>query len=120
MDVKGSILLFPELKNPKNGVAFITFTTSICRKRKDGNPIYKSMDVIFDPANFPDKKLEKLDPNCYYLFDVKEGWITVDSYTDRTGKVVTKFVLFVKDGKPTETRKRSVPAAQNQNPETDW
>lgn len=119
MDIKGSILLFPEAKKTKAGNAFVSFTTSISRKRKDGNPIHKSMDVIFDPAHFPDEKLAKLDPNNYYLFDVKEGWITVDSYTDRTGKEVTKFVLFVKDGKPTETRKRSVPA-QNQNPETDW
>lgn len=110
MDIKGSILLFPERKTDKKGNSFIACTTSVNRKRSDGSPLYKSMDVIFDAANFPSEKLAKLDPACYYCFDVKTGWITVDAYTNKAGETVTKFVVFVREGELKEKKVKNLPS----------
>ena len=115
MNVTGNILLFPERKTDKQGKAFIACSTSVSRKNADGNPIYKSMDVIFDKANFPDEKIAKLDPAFYYLFEVKNGWITVATYTTKNGEAATKFVLFIREGKPVEKKLKSEPTKKDED-----
>lgn len=110
MDLKGTIILFPERKTDKKGNAFIACSTSLTRKRDNGAPLHKSMDIIFDPAHFPQEKLAKLDPACYYLFEVKTAWVTVDSYINKAGETVTKFVVFVREGELKEKKAKNLPS----------
>lgn len=117
MDIKGKIILFPERVQKKDGSTFLRFSTSV--SKKDDNLVYhKHMRVIFDNS-IPEEKINKLDPSKYYLFEVTEGWLTLETYKDKDGVLRNEFAVFVKSGKPVESKEKKTPAPKGDTSE-DW
>ena len=115
MDIKGKIILFPEQKKDKEGNTFISCSTSISRVRDGGNPLHKSFRVYFDKKNFPDEKLAKLDQGKYYLFEVKEGWLSLEAYKNKAGEEVVVPVVWIRDGKITEAHDKKPAEAKGED-----
>ena len=111
MDIKGKIILFPERKKTKDGKEFTVCTTSAKGQDADGNPIYKSMRVVFvDREKFSDEKLNKLDPKCYYVLEPENAWIGVETYVNKDSVRETAFVLKIKSGELKEKAEKKEPA----------
>lgn len=117
MDIKGKIILFPEHVQRKDGTTFPRFSTSITKK-EENVAYHKHMRVIFDKS-IPEEKLLKLDPSKYYLFEVMEGWLTLETYKDKDGVLRYEFAVFVKSGKPCESKEKKTPAPKGDSSE-DW
>ena len=117
MDITGKVIIFPEIKQRKDGSKYVACSTSVHAKDENGKDVYKSMRVIFDKQAFPDEKLANLDPNYYYLFEVASAWITCRAYTNKDGVRCTEFALFIGKGKPTDKKEKAVKPASNDNPD---
>lgn len=113
MDVQGKILLFPEVKQGKDGESFIIANASVSTKKGE-TYIHKSMRVIFDKEKYPTAKLLKaFQPGNCYPADVVEGWICVEAWKNKEGKEIREFALYVKALKLHEPKPINKPAADD-------
>lgn len=104
MKLTEKINLFVEPKPYKKGGEAKTFyklTTSIATKKQDGSYLRLPVDIIVNDKKYPEATLAKLDPNQMYSADIKNGWLIVDSYTNKDGKEVKKLCIYVDEMKLT-------------------
>ena len=97
MEIKGKILIFPEMKHNDRG-DFIVCKGTISSKNQEGQYLNKSVEVKFDKERFPRDKVNSLDPKMCYQLEVEKGYLVVDGYT-KDGKTITAINLFVEEGK---------------------
>lgn len=96
MEITGRINIFVNTHERSDGSTFNTFTTSIGGK-KEGSDEYinLSLDVRFAESCYPAEKLNRLDEETYYVFDVEEGFLSVRSY-EKDGEIIKRPVLVIK------------------------
>ena len=100
MEIKGKIIIFPEMKHNEKG-DFIVCKGTISSKDQNGKYLNKSVEVKFDKEKFPRAKVNALNPDMCYQLEVEKGYLVVDGYTDKEGKQITFINLFVEEGKLT-------------------
>lgn len=114
MEIKGKIVIFPEMKHNDKG-DFIVCKGTISSKDQEGHYLNKSVEVKFDKERFPREKVNSLDPKMCYQLEVEKGYLVVDGYT-KDGKTITAINLFVEEGKLTGEPK---PVNRVEQPKTE-
>ena len=85
------INVFVETKATKDGENKV-FTTSIGSKDKEGNYTNKSLEVSFSKDALSKENLAKLVSGYYYQVEVRDGFLTCRSYTNKDGRKVVVLV----------------------------
>lgn len=103
MEIKGKIKIFPELKERENDKGemesrIVVKGTISSKGKEEGSYINKSVVVRLAGKNFPEDKINKLDPEKCYSLDVYEGFLAVEAYQYKGGER-RDLVLVVLDGK---------------------
>lgn len=116
MNVSGKINVFAKIRGK-----YKFFEGAINSKNKDGKFDKCSIEVKFVGEKFPKEKVETLKENVCYVIDVKEGFLSVDTWEDKTlGKTRRKIILCIMDGScisntPVDTKKLSKESKSNLN-----
>ena len=114
MEIKGKITIFPEKRKNENG-EFIVCKGTISSKDQDGKYLNKSVEVKFDKDHFPRAKVNTLNPDYCYQLEVEKGYLVVDGYTNKEGKLITAINLFVEEGKLTGEPKQVNRVSESSN-----
>lgn len=107
MELKGTITIFPELKEGKNEKgeteSFIACRGTISSKNKEGVYVNKSVNVNFAGSNFPKEKIDKLDPSKCYSLDIEKGFLAVREFQNSVG-FKRELEIVVLEGKLTKSK----------------
>lgn len=103
MDLTGRITIFVEDKKTDKGTIKV-FSTSVSRKNEDGSYTNASIGVRFTKDNFPLERLNKLQANKCYVFDLEEAWLDCRAYPTKDGKSGREIFISIKSAKPVESK----------------
>lgn len=103
MNITGRIVVFVEDKKTDKGTIKV-FSTSVGRKNEDGSYTNATMGVRFTKDNFPLERLNKLQANKAYTFDLEEAWLDCRAYEKKDGKSGREIYISIKSAKPVESK----------------
>ena len=122
MEIKGTIRIFPEVKERENDKgekeSYIVIKGTISSKKDEKSYINKSVKVRLAGKNFPSEKVNKLNPDECYTLDVYAGFLGVESFTSK-GQEKREVVLVVTEGKLLDHRpviRKEAPAVDSDLP----
>ena len=119
MELKGKIIIFPEMKERENDKGevenFIVCRGTISSKSESGAFINKSVNVKFAGSNFPKEKVNKLNPEKCYDLEVEEGFLSVVEITNINGtrKDLEIIVLKGKLANPRDVQRKPAEVTKN-------
>lgn len=103
MKLTGKFIIFVEDKHVKDGVIKV-FSTSVSKKQENGSYVNATIGVRFGKTNFPNERLEKLQMNKCYTFDVTNAWLDVRAYTTKDGKAGREIFIHIEEATPVESK----------------
>lgn len=93
MNVNGTIKLFLNENQAKDGTTRVRYSTTVSHKDEDGRFHNLYLDVRF--AKSFEENLKKLQLSKYYDLKIEEGWLDVSFWANANNEEQTKLVVFV-------------------------
>lgn len=95
MEVRGLITIFPR-KVKLDDKEVVVCSGTISTKKDDGTRINKRIDISFSKEQFPEEKMNQLDPSKCYTLEVESGFLGAREFVAKGEKRVEIYMHVTK------------------------